>query len=76
MSKTIRKRLAFRPRSASESARERRACQQVSVGYVPCACPTCFETAIGEHGAMCWLCEESGCDGKSDCSKDEQERFW
>lgn len=32
-------------------------------GYVPCGCRDCFEIAIGEPGALCWACEEAGCDG-------------
>jgi hypothetical protein len=36
-------------------------------GYRDCACPACFEIAIGEEGALCWECEEAGCDGESDC---------
>lgn len=30
-------------------------------GYVPCACRDCFETAIGEPGALCHSCKEAGC---------------
>lgn len=36
-------------------------------GYRDCACPTCFEIAIGEQGAMCSLCEDAGCDGEGEC---------
>ena len=37
-------------------------------GYVDCACPDCFEIAIGEHGKdFCHACEEAGCDGEGEC---------
>lgn len=35
--------------------------------YRPCACRDCFETAIGEPGAMCHECEEAGCEPDSEC---------
>ena len=42
-------------------------------GYQPCACPTCFEIAIGDlkRPALCLLCEEAGCDGVRECSVEE-----
>lgn len=32
-------------------------------GYRPCACRDCFEIAIGEPGAYCHECVDSGCPG-------------
>ena len=43
-------------------------------GYTDCACPTCFEIAIGEAGkAFCNTCQEYDCDGESDCQADHCE---
>lgn len=39
-------------------------------GYVHCACPDCFETAISgddDGPAMCSACEEYECDGEHEC---------
>jgi hypothetical protein len=36
-------------------------------GYRPCACPDCFEIAIGDEGAMCHECEAAGCTGDGEC---------
>lgn len=46
----------------------------MSSGYRPCACPTCFEIAIGEADkpAFCVLCEDAECDGESDCNLDPE----
>ena len=45
--------------------------ETVKVGYVDCACPNCFEIAIGEAGkAFCNSCEECDCDGDGDCQAD------
>lgn len=30
-------------------------------GYLPCACRDCFDTAIGEPGALCAECKDAGC---------------
>lgn len=32
-------------------------------GYRPCACRDCMEIAIGDDGALCWECQEAGCEG-------------
>jgi hypothetical protein len=36
-------------------------------GYRPCACPDCFEIAIGDDGAMCHQCDDAGCSGDREC---------
>ena len=37
-------------------------------GYTDCACPDCFEIAIGTPGeAFCNACEAADCDGASEC---------
>jgi len=36
-------------------------------GYVPCACRDCFEIAIGEPGALCHECEDTGCAPDREC---------
>ncbi len=42
-------------------------------GYCDCVCPDCFEVAIAsdENLALCWECEEAGCDGEegSECQR-------
>jgi hypothetical protein len=40
-------------------------------GYCPCACRDCMEIAIGEPGAMCHECEDSGCEGDAECLRPE-----
>lgn len=50
--------------SRPSSARKR---NQRPSGYRPCACRDCFETAIGEAGALCWACQEAGCEGDGEC---------
>ena len=42
-----------------------------NVGYQPCGCRDCIDIAVGEPGALCWACEEAGCDGEGECSRDE-----
>lgn len=44
------------------------------LGYVPCACRDCLETAIGEPGALCGEpgalcgeCEDAGCELEREC---------
>ena len=39
-------------------------------GYIPCGCRDCMEIAIGEPGALCWECEEAGCEAgaEGECS--------
>src|SRR5687767_439336 len=40
-------------------------------GYVDCGCRDCFEVAIGEPGALCWACEEAGCEcGNGECQRE------
>ena len=36
-------------------------------GYRPCACRDCFEIAIGDVGALCWECDEAGCEKGGEC---------
>lgn len=36
-------------------------------GYIHCSCGTCFETTIGEPGALCSDCEEAGCEPGQEC---------
>ncbi len=44
-------------------------------GYCGCACRDCFEIAISAAGepALCWECEEAGCDaeGESECCRSD-----
>jgi hypothetical protein len=40
------------------------------MGYCSCACRDCFEIAIAgddDEAALCWECEEAGCDGEGEC---------
>lgn len=31
-------------------------------GYVPCGCRDCMEIAVGNMGALCFMCHEAGCE--------------
>lgn len=76
MTRTVGKRTAWRkgrkPRKAMSELPEGSFTGKVlrAAGYTDCACPQCFELAIGAPGAMCWECEAAGCDGKGDCCVD------
>jgi hypothetical protein len=41
------------------------------VGYVPCACRDCFETAIGLPGCLCHGCEAACCQPGKECERPE-----
>lgn len=65
MTRTIKKR-------EEAKRRQRRPARKVSTGYQPCGCRDCLEIAIGEPGAMCWECEESGCEPDSECKVERE----
>lgn len=42
------------------------ACERLSLGdggYKACACPDCFEIAIGYGAPLCSSCQDAGCEG-------------
>lgn len=47
--------------------KKRKASGKTESGYRPCACRDCMETVIGGPGAMCWECEEAGCEPNKEC---------
>lgn len=37
-------------------------CAHSHTGYVPCGCRDCMEIAVGNMGALCFMCHEAGCE--------------
>lgn len=78
-------RMGYRPGAAfngweslSVNAREiyNKACERWHLGdggYKACACPSCFEIAIGYGRPLCGACQDAGCEGGADCKVERED---